>query len=303
VLARSQLVHGDRALAAAHRRSAQKAHAEHVVSDVLDGRLGNADLRAIHGIQRFEPCGQIDRIAQGGIGEAQRAADVADRGRAGVDADAHVLCGQPGRLPLPIQPRQRALHVKRRLACVAGVIGVIHGRVPEGHHRIADELVDGPAVLYDDGAHCAQVFGDHAHQDGRRSAFGKGRKVIQIGEQDADRALLGQAVLRLATAGNLARQNRRHDRVERRAQRPASLTFDQGAIRGEGHDRYQVRGHIHWRQAGRSEQSGQRRADQTQCQRHETHAQELEDQQTAHQGEERGCLGNSRILTSQWRTQ
>lgn len=282
---------------------AQKTHAERVAPDVLDGRLGDTNLRAIYGIQRFEARGQINRVAQRGISEAQRTADVADRGRAGVDADAHVLGGQPGRLPVPIQPCQCALHIKRRVARVAGMIGVVYGSIPEGHYRVADELVDGAAVLHHNRAHRAQVFGHDAHQDRRRSALGKRRKVIQIGEQDADCALLGHAVLRTATAGDLARQSRGHHRIECRTQCPASLAFDQGAIRDEGDHRHQVRGHIHGRQAGRSEQASQRRADQTQRQSHEAHSQELDDQQTAHQGEERGCVRNSRIWTRQWRTQ
>jgi hypothetical protein len=303
VLVRSQLVHRDRALAAAHRSVTQEAHAELLAADVLDRRLGDADLGAIDGIERFEARGQIDRVAQCGIREAQRPADVADRRRAGVDADAHVLRRQPGLLPALIQSGQCALHIQRRRARVAGMIGVVQRGVPEGHDRVADELVDGATMLHDHCAHRAQVLGHDAHQDCRRSRFGKRREVVQVGQQDTDRALLGRTVLRPATPGNLTRQRGWHDRVQRRAQRPAPAPLDQRPVRDEGDHGYQVRDKVYWRQARRPEQAGNRSADQTERQRHQARAQEFEDQQAAHQGEERGHVGNSRIHARTWRTQ
>ncbi len=107
--------------------------------DVSAGRI---DLLS----QLFEPLADIHRVADDGVIEPVRRADIADRGGAAMDADAD----GDRRLALRLSPlvvlADRAGDGEGRAAGPLGAVRLLLGRAPEGHHRIADELVDG-AIL------------------------------------------------------------------------------------------------------------------------------------------------------------
>ena len=86
----------------------------------------------------------VDRVADGGIVEMRLRPHVADAGEPGMDADADA-----DGLPSPNPKASSALRLVSvsRMASAAwtallGVVADIDGRVPEGHDRVADELVE-----------------------------------------------------------------------------------------------------------------------------------------------------------------
>jgi hypothetical protein len=66
------------------------------------------------------------------------------------------------------------------------VIGLGDRRVEDGHHGVADELVDRPTLCEDDRGGNAVVGVEHLDDFLRGSGFGEGGVVPQIGEEDGD---------------------------------------------------------------------------------------------------------------------
>ena len=74
-----------------------------------------------------------------------------------------------------------------------GVVLVRDGRAPDGHHRVADELLDRAAVPRDDVPRQVEVAGEEfAHLLGV-PLLGERREADEVGEQDRDEAALGDA--------------------------------------------------------------------------------------------------------------
>ena len=104
----------------------------------------------------FEPRGDIDVVADHRIVEARLRAEIADAAHAGVEPDAELH--RLERRPLASASwRQRSFesrischHAQCRAAGMARMVAVVERRVPERHHRIAHEFVDGALLLEDD---------------------------------------------------------------------------------------------------------------------------------------------------------
>ena len=72
-----------------------------------------------------------------------------------------------------------------------GVVLLRDRRSPDGHHRVADELLDRAAVALDHVARQVEVAGQRLADVLRVTLLGKRREADQVGEQDADEAPLG----------------------------------------------------------------------------------------------------------------
>ncbi len=74
-----------------------------------------------------------------------------------------------------------------------GVVLVRSRRSPDGHHGIADELLDRAAIAFDDLARQVEVARQRVAHVLRVALRGEGRETDEIGEQDADQPPLGRA--------------------------------------------------------------------------------------------------------------
>ena len=104
----------------------------------------------------FEPRGDVDVVADHRIIEARLRAEIADAANSGVQPDA-----EPYRLEWPalglglvLPERVQAFHLTHHAQCritsMARMRVVVERRIPEGHHRVAHELVDGALLLEND---------------------------------------------------------------------------------------------------------------------------------------------------------
>ena len=96
------------------------------------------------------------------------------------------------RADLVAERRHGGDEVERR---AHGALGVVLGRgrrAPDGHHRVADELLDRAAVELDQPAARVEVAGEElAHLLGV-AALGERREADEVGEEDGDEAALGR---------------------------------------------------------------------------------------------------------------
>ena len=72
--------------------------------------------------------------------------------------------------------------------CTFSVVVVRDRGAPDGHHRVADELLDGPAVAADDLLALLEVAGQELADGFGVAALGQRREADEVGEQDGDQA-------------------------------------------------------------------------------------------------------------------
>ena len=111
-----------------------------------------------------------------------------DRRLAGQDAGA--------RLDAVAQARHRVDQLERGADRALGVVLVRDRRAPDGHDRVADELLDRAAVALDDLAREVEVARQRVADVLRVALLGERREADEVGEQDAD-----ELALRAALAG------------------------------------------------------------------------------------------------------
>ena len=143
-----------------------------------------------------------------------------DRGLAGQDADA--------RLDRRPQRAHRVDQVQARPDRALGVILAGGRRTPHGHHRVADELLDGAPVQGDDAAGQVEVAGQELPGVLRVATIRERGEADEVGEQDGDEPPFGD------WCGSRVLQNDRGRRDDRaladRQPRPALVA--EGRIGG-----------------------------------------------------------------------
>ena len=100
-----------------------------------------------------------------------------------------------------------------------GPLRVVLGRrrsAPDGHHSIADELLDGAAVALDDHARDVEVAREELARVLGVPRFGGRREPHQVGEQHRDQSALGSRCGR-ARACHAGDRSDRHDAIRERA--------------------------------------------------------------------------------------
>ena len=86
-----------------------------------------------------------------------------------------------------VQPRQRAPHLVGRAHCPERVVLVDDRDAEDGHHGVADELLDSAAVPFQHGAHLVEVADHHPPHRLRVHALAEAREARDVAEQDGDR--------------------------------------------------------------------------------------------------------------------
>ena len=72
-----------------------------------------------------------------------------------------------------------------------GVVLVRDRRAPDGHHRVADELLDGAAVALDDAPRVLEVAGEELPHLLGVAGLREGREADEVGEEHRDEPPLG----------------------------------------------------------------------------------------------------------------
>ena len=131
----------------------------------------------------LEPRRRVDRIAGH---ETLPGGRVAGDDLPRVDADAVLERDAVRALEPFVQPRERLLHLTRRAHGSQRVV-LVDAREPEdGHHGVADELLDRAAVPRDRRAHRVEVAGHRLPQRLGVELLAEARRSLQVAEEDRD---------------------------------------------------------------------------------------------------------------------
>ena len=130
--------------------------------------LAEQDLAGLRGL--LQAGGDVDRVA-GGEPLLRSGDDLA-----GVHADAS----------LDAELGQRVAHLDRGSAGAEGVVLVYLRDAEDGHDRVADELLDRPAVRLDDGLHALEVAGQHSAERLRVGRLAERGRAGDVAEEDGD---------------------------------------------------------------------------------------------------------------------
>ena len=156
------------------------------LQDLVAGRLeGDGRVRGLLGLLADE-----DRARRGHALEARRGVDDVARDETLVGGtDGHGrLAGQDAgaRLDARAERTDAVDQVERGADRAFRVVVVGDRRAPDGHHRVADELLDGAAVAADDVLALLEVARQELADGFGVAALGEGREPDEIGEQDGD---------------------------------------------------------------------------------------------------------------------
>ncbi len=154
----------------------------------LEGRaVGNDTDPEVAG-EAFEARRQIHRVADYRVIEALLAAEIADHGFAGADADAGFDFGE-ARIRFS-QRIERPGHRQRALERFARRILERERRAPKRHDAVAHQFIDHAAALQDELDHRGHVGVEERDQRDRVGAFRARGKIENIREQDGQVAAL-----------------------------------------------------------------------------------------------------------------
>ncbi len=130
---------------------------------------------------------------------------------------------------MPTSLAQRPHHLRQRERGPHGPLGVVlarHRRPPNGHHRIADELLHGPAVAADQRPAAVEVVREQLPDLLRVTMLAQRREAHEIGEQHRHQPPLGDGLGGGRRRGNSAAAKRgparRAEAVSRAGSRPRS---------------------------------------------------------------------------------
>src|SRR5438874_1657170 len=179
---------------------ARDGRVEHAldVTDVTFRPLTDAQIAAY--VATGEPLDKAGAYAIQGKGatlvEGIRA-DVAREYFAEVDADPDGERGAPLLLPLRVEPLERCQLIERAAHGAIGVVFVRHGRAPQRHNRVPDELVERPAVLEHDLHHLGEVLREESGDGVRTHRLRHRREATNVREEKHDRPLFTREPARI----------------------------------------------------------------------------------------------------------
>ena len=249
--------------------------------------------------QGLHPGGDVHRVADHGVGDPVARAHVADAHGAGVDPDPHLHRGRAAAGEVRPQACEGLLHLHRRPHGVLRVARVAQRSAPEGHQRVADVLVDGPAVAVDhlgqwredvvqeldqlarleplgDGGEVADVREEHRHLPGL-AVHGEALRVLREGLGHLGRHVLAEAGGELPAVAGLEDVARQHLQGEDHQGREQRVLH-----RHQGHRLRACEAEVHGRcHGGEREQGRLQRPERRQGQR--------QDQAGGGQGQELGA--------------
>ena len=174
-----------------HRDRLRLALDDHLVDDaaavgaaqLAEGVFADQDLRAVGLARAFEPRGEIHAVADHGEIHALGRADIAGDQAVGIQTDPDVYRRLSLRGAANVPLGQNADHADRGADRAILVVFVGHRHAEAGHDRVADELVEHPAVLLDALDHQREVLVQQAHGRRRPEPLGHRGKAADVGEQ------------------------------------------------------------------------------------------------------------------------
>ncbi|HEY8627164.1 MAG TPA: hypothetical protein VIL56_02545 [Gaiellaceae bacterium] len=149
--------------------------------------------RVPHESKRLLPDPDLSRL--GGLLEARRNVDRvprrepllrADYDFAGVHADAKRQRRREVTLQLLVELSDRLPHLARGAHSSERVVLVQYRHSEDGHHRVADELLDRASVPLDHAAHRLEVAGHHPTETFRVEPFAERRRAAHVAEDNRD---------------------------------------------------------------------------------------------------------------------
>src|SRR5581483_5699287 len=157
------------------------------------GGLSDEDL--VSGRRLLEARRRVDRIPRD---QSLTRRDVPRHDLARIDAGAVLETDPPAGLETVVDPDQRLLHVPGRAYGAERVVLVQAWEAEDGHHRVADELLDRASMAFEDGLHLLEVDGQHLAKALGVETLAEARRPLEIAEDDRDRL----ANLLLGSVGN-----------------------------------------------------------------------------------------------------
>ena len=134
---------------------------------------------------RLDPRSGVDEVA----GDHPLALGAeCDRGLARQNAGASAELGASDLVP---QGRHGGDEIKGRADGTLGIVLGRDGRSPDGHHRVADELLHGAAVELDQTPACVEIPREQLARVLGIALLRRRREADEIGEQDGDEATFG----------------------------------------------------------------------------------------------------------------
>ena len=151
---------------------------------VLDEPVGLLSEQDLAGLRRLlQARGDVERVT---AGDRLPRGGVADDDLARVDPHSRPEPHAPAGLELAVQAPERVAHLAGRPDCAQGVVLVQHRHAEHAQHRVADELLDRPAVPLQDRAHLVEVAQHHVPHRLRIDALAQVRRARDIAEEDGD---------------------------------------------------------------------------------------------------------------------
>ncbi len=226
-----QAMHPHRLALALERHLLARGEGEGVVGELIR-RVADQDLA--RGRRALQARGGVDGVAGHRVGGVGGRADPPRHHRTGVDPD--VQGERPAHPPLPaaVERLHPIAHHEGRAQAALGIVLVRGGSAEDGHHRVADELLDEPLVLLDRRGHLAEQVGlDPAHVLGVESLAQRG-EAGQVREEHGDRAPVavgrgGRRRRRRRRGGQLRSALRTECEVGRRVEAAAATRHVDGA--------------------------------------------------------------------------
>ena len=151
------------------------------MADEAIGRLSKQDLVRRRGL--LEASRRVDRVTGH---EPLPRPRVARHDLAGVDARAISDPHAPPLLELVVERRQALAHLDGGPNGPESVVLLRARKAEDRHDRVADVLLDRPAVLLQSAAHLVEVAGHHLAHRLRVQALGHRRRTLQVREEDRD---------------------------------------------------------------------------------------------------------------------
>src|SRR5882762_4483055 len=150
--------------------------------------LGDADRGAELLVQSLDSRSNVHAIAHHGIAQSRARADIADNNSVTMDADPHSHLLAAFGCPACIEPLHSAAGPQGRHTGTEYVVLHDSRRSPQGHHAVANELVDRAAFLGHSRRHRLEVLRRLLRQFLRRKLLGDGREAVHVREEDRHEA-------------------------------------------------------------------------------------------------------------------
>src|SRR6266566_1913171 len=154
------------------------------LSCFLEDAVADADASAEFLVYSLEAGGDVDTVANHGVAHPLLGAEVADQHRVAVNADPDVQRLQFLLIPAIVQQVHAALDAQGGDTGVPGMVFEQDRRPREGHHAVADELVDRAGLLVDDPGDELEIGRNPQQKILGGKLFGKCRERLEVGEED-----------------------------------------------------------------------------------------------------------------------